>query len=144
VGGAEELARVKIDRVGDGVYQMEVEGHRETVYVSATGGDQWAFWDGHVFHRTAAPPGSHAERTGRGQQSGPGSGPHEVTAPMPGTILKVLVGPGAAVRHGETLILLEAMKMEIALPAPRDGTVKSISCKPGDLVQPDVTLVELE
>jgi biotin carboxyl carrier protein len=144
VGWAEELARVTIDRVGDGVYQAEVEGRRETVYVTAAGGEQWAFWHGHVFHRTAARTASHADRTGAGHQSGPGTGPHEVTAPMPGTILKVLVGPGAAVRHGETLILLEAMKMEIALPAPRDGTVKSISCKQGDLVQPDVTLVELE
>ena len=45
---------------------------------------------------------------------------------------------------GQELLVVEAMKMENALRAPRDGTVKSVSARPGDMVNPGVVLVELE
>ena len=72
------------------------------------------------------------------------TGPQALSAPMPATVAKVLVKPGAAVKKGDTVILLEAMKMELPLRAPADATVKAIHCREGELVQPDVTLIELE
>jgi biotin carboxyl carrier protein len=62
---------------------------------------------------------------------------------MPATVVKVLVAPGQAVRHGDTLLLVEAMKMELPIRAPGDAIVKAVHCREGDLVQPDRTLVEL-
>jgi biotin carboxyl carrier protein len=67
-----------------------------------------------------------------------------MAAPMPATVVKILVAPGQTVRHGDTLVVLEAMKMELPIRAPGDGTVKSVNCREGELVQPDRPLIELE
>lgn len=67
-----------------------------------------------------------------------------LSAPMPGTVAAVKVTPGQEVREGDLLIVLEAMKMELAIRAPRAGRIKSIACREGELVQPGVPLLELE
>lgn len=61
-------------------------------------------------------------------------------APMPGMIVRYLKQPGDAVKKGETVVVLEAMKMENALQAPVAGTVKSIGYKPGDSVPKNAIL----
>jgi 3-methylcrotonyl-CoA carboxylase alpha subunit len=61
---------------------------------------------------------------------------------MPATVLRIQTAPGAVVKKGDTLIVLEAMKMEMPLRAPQDGTVAAVHCTEGQLVQPEVTLVE--
>ena len=58
----------------------------------------------------------------------------EVTAPMPGTVLRINAEVGQAVKRGDDLIIIEAMKMEQAIKAPADGTVASISVAQGDTV----------
>ena len=58
----------------------------------------------------------------------------QVTAPMPGTILKVNVTQGAAVKKGDILVVLEAMKMENEIMAPKDGTVAQIAVAKGATV----------
>ena len=63
---------------------------------------------------------------------------------MPGVILKVLVSQGQQVTKGAPLVILEAMKMEHVISAPRDGTVAAINCKEGELVQPGNDLIELQ
>lgn len=63
-----------------------------------------------------------------------------MTAPMPGMIVSVEKKVGDVVKKGETVIVLEAMKMENALPAPIAGTVKSVMCKSGDSVSKGATL----
>jgi len=66
-----------------------------------------------------------------------------LTAPMPATVLKVHVKAGDAVRKGDTVVLLEAMKMELPLRAPADATVAAVHARDGELVQADAVLVEL-
>ncbi|HEY7196880.1 MAG TPA: biotin carboxylase N-terminal domain-containing protein [Gaiellaceae bacterium] len=66
-----------------------------------------------------------------------------VAAPMPGTVLKVLVDEGARVAAREPLVVLEAMKMETPLTAPYDGVVRRIHVSEGDRVAGGVVLVEL-
>ena len=59
------------------------------------------------------------------------AGANKVTSPMPGTILNVKVNPGQAVKKGDVICVLEAMKMENDIPAPCDGTVASVNVQKG-------------
>jgi len=69
-------------------------------------------------------------------------GRHEVRAPMPGRAVSVLVSVGDAVKEGQPLLVLEAMKMQSEVPAPVAGTITAIHARPGDAVTPtDVLLV---
>jgi biotin carboxyl carrier protein len=63
---------------------------------------------------------------------------------MPATVIEIKVAPGDRVSRGDILILLEAMKMELPVRAPGDGLVAAVHCRPGQLVQPDTILIELE
>jgi biotin carboxyl carrier protein len=63
---------------------------------------------------------------------------------MPATVVAINAAPGQTVSEGDTLIVLEAMKMELPIKAPRNGVVKAVNCAKGELVQPGVNLLELE
>lgn len=65
----------------------------------------------------------------------------EVNAPMPGLIVDVLVKVGDAVTEGQTVVVLESMKMQNELKAPRSGTVQTIHCQNGDTVDKGTLLV---
>ena len=65
----------------------------------------------------------------------------DIKAPMPGLVLKVLVNDGDAVKKGDNLFVLEAMKMENIIKAPADATVKTIKIKPGDKVEKNQVLM---
>ncbi|WP_207099606.1 pyruvate carboxylase [Paracoccus shandongensis] len=67
-----------------------------------------------------------------------------VAAPMPGVVASVAASAGARVRQGDLLLTIEAMKMETALHADRDGTVKAIHVKPGEQIDAKDLLVEVE
>jgi biotin carboxyl carrier protein len=134
------LATVKVESAGRGVYIVEHDGVRHTVYVAGPPGRRWAFWNGQVFRQQAA-PGRDSRLAGASRLQP--AGPEVITAPMPGTIRNVLVEPGARVRKGDTLVVLEAMKMEIPLRAQRDAIVTRVRCRLGEIVAPDAELVEL-
>ena len=113
------------------VIRIDRDGRQSTVYVAGSEGDVWAFYDGRVYRQR--------------EQAGPPEGGHyQLNAPMPATVVKVLVAPGQHVRHGDTLVVLEAMKMELAVAAPHEGRIRAIACHVGELVQPGVPLVEFD
>lgn len=66
-----------------------------------------------------------------------------LSAPMPGRVVQLLVAAGDAVRQGEALIVIEAMKMEHTIAAPRDGTVEAVRYAVGDLVEEGADLISL-
>ena len=72
------------------------------------------------------------------------AGADRVVAPLPGTVVALLVEEGAAVEKGAAILTLEVMKMEQTLRAPFAGTVKQLKCKVGDIVQEGVELAEIE
>jgi biotin carboxyl carrier protein len=71
------------------------------------------------------------------------AGATTITAPMPGTILKVNVANGQAVKKGDVLMVLEAMKMENEIMAPADGTVSSVNVNAGASVEAGSVLCTL-
>ena len=66
-----------------------------------------------------------------------------IRAPMPGLIVSVPVQEGQAVSKGETVVVLESMKMENELKAPRDGTIHRVNVQPGDNVEQNKVLVSI-
>src|SRR4051812_30535593 len=100
------MAGEPITRIGPGVFSVEHGETRELVYVARSSTDRWAFWNGNVF-RAAEEPARDRSRPGGAHPSVALS----LTAPMPATVIKVLVTAGARVLKGDTLIVLEAMKM---------------------------------
>ncbi|OFW24018.1 MAG: hypothetical protein A3H97_09625 [Acidobacteria bacterium RIFCSPLOWO2_02_FULL_65_29] len=125
-----------VTRIGDGVYRVEHDGGVDVVYVAGPPDDCWAFADGDVYRN--------ARDRMRGLPAARVDATQALRAPMPATVLKVMVAPGAAVTAGETLVILEAMKMELPLRAAGDAVVSAVRCREGELVQPDAVLVELK
>jgi 3-methylcrotonyl-CoA carboxylase alpha subunit len=72
------------------------------------------------------------------------AGGNQVVAPMPGRIVLVKAKPGDSVEQGQELLVMEAMKMELALKAPRAGTIESVGAAQGDFVEADVVLVRFD
>ncbi len=124
--------------VAPGAYRVEYEGRSHLVYVAGSKTERWAFCNGRVFRADVQSGRPAPARAGRGHVA------QSLTAPMPATVLKVLVAPGATVKKGDTVVLVEAMKMELPIRAPADATVIAVNCREGELVQPDTALVELE
>ena len=83
----------------------------------------------------AAPPAPPAAPPPAAAPAAPAAaGSVPVNAPMPGTILDIKVKAGAAVKAGDVVMILEAMKMENEISAPQDGTIASIDVRKGDTV----------
>lgn len=131
-------------RDGDLEYVVDINGAQVTVDGEAvdiptrassvaSGDTRWVFLDGEVFELEVQRAGRRRAAAHQGSLS----------APMSATVRTINVDVGATVKKGDTLLVLEAMKMELPVRAGADGTVKSISCSEGDLVQPGVVLVEL-
>ncbi len=120
----------------DGTLAAVLDGVRRRAAV-AVQGDAWtlfedgAEWRLALIDRLAATAGAAA-----------GSG--HLTAPMPGRIIAVRVAPGAEVKRGAALVLMEAMKMEHSIAAPADGRVASVHCAVGDTVAEGAELVVIE
>ncbi len=90
----------------------------------------------------AAAPAPKAAPAAPKAAAGP-QGSVAVSAPMPGKILGIKANPGQAVKKGEAIIVLEAMKMENEIVAPQDGTIASINVSVGDSVEAGATLATL-
>lgn len=76
--------------------------------------------------------------------SGAGSRGGQIKAPMPGMVVKILVEPETEVNKGDSLLIVEAMKMENAIKSPVRGKVKNIKVNEGMAVEKDALLMELE
>ncbi|MEP7135069.1 MAG: biotin/lipoyl-containing protein [Chloroflexota bacterium] len=107
-----------------------------TAYVSSDGAKRWVTINGQTVVLTKS---SGVQRKGSGQDHGSG-----LAAPMPGLVRSVNVVEDEPVVKGQTLMLLEAMKMEIRIQAKSDGVVKKLLVKQGQTVERDQVLIEIE
>lgn len=125
-----------VTSMGQGLFAVSNEQGRWHVAVAGPPDQRWVAVDGEVdIVEVAVGSPGRRKRTSQGDA---------MVAPMPATVVSIEVGPGHAVARGQTVILLEAMKMELPVRAPRDGVVHAVLCSEGQLVRPGVVLVELE
>jgi biotin carboxyl carrier protein len=129
---------ITVTRIADRTYRVEHDGRNEIVYATGPATDRWIFWNGHVFHgdfRVEGPSRSGGTpRTASAQA---------LSAPMPARVIRILATPGGVVKKGDTLVVLEAMKMELPIRALADATVAAVHCAEGELVQADQVLIDL-
>ena len=124
--------RVEVGKDGVAVDGVMIQSPRHA-WAIADGDVRWVFFDGEVYEFEVQRQGRRKATAHQGSLS----------APMPAAVIRINVAPGDAVKAGETLLVLEAMKMELPLRAPADGVVETISCRAGELVQAGVTLIHL-
>ncbi|RMF49117.1 MAG: biotin/lipoyl-binding protein [Anaerolineae bacterium] len=106
-----------------------------TFYWASDGARRWIALDGCTY--TLEKPSPRARRSDSAAQN-------ELRAPMPAQVRAVQVEPGQQVESGHTLLLLEAMKMEIRIQAPRAARVAAVHVAQGDTVERDQLLIQLE
>jgi biotin carboxyl carrier protein len=124
-----EVIAVRADEI-----ELRAGGKLHVVPYAVQGSTVSFSFDGEIWFAEVTDKGARAKARHRDQST---------AAPMPGQVLKILVKQGDVVAKGATLLILEAMKMEHQVVAPRDGTVVSVNCAEGELVQPGIELVTM-
>ncbi len=127
---------VQVVRAGPGFFHLRVGGLPVTVYWAVDGPRRWVAVGGAVFELD--------KRTSLARRR-PGEAGAEklLRAPMPGQVRLVEVSAGEQVEEGQTLLVLEAMKMEIRIKAPYAGQVARVAVKVGETVAREQILLEL-
>ena len=121
--------------LGNGRYLVEHGSRTQIAYAVASTRETWVFLDGRAYL-----VGSFAtirQRTSATDEA------DALAAPMPATVVRIEVSAGQTVAKDTLLVMLEAMKMELPIKAPRDGRVTAIHCRVGEIVQPGVPLLEI-
>jgi Acetyl/propionyl-CoA carboxylase, alpha subunit len=133
----EKTVEVEILQAKDGKLDFLIDGKRLTAYVSSDNRKHWVSVNGQTIVLTQ--PAAGAQRKGSSHEHA-----SELAAPMPGQVRAVNVVEGESVTKGQTLLVLEAMKMEIRIQAPRDGKVAKLFVQQGQTVEREQMLIEIE
>lgn len=129
---------VDLKTAADGHCWLTVNGETCEVFLATRGDDVFVQLDGEAFQLTYEHP---LERLAHQAHGG---AEDSVRAPMPGSLVNVPVKAGQAVSRGETLLVMESMKMETTIVAPRDGVVQAVHFAPGQTFDRDALLLTLE
>jgi acetyl-CoA/propionyl-CoA carboxylase biotin carboxyl carrier protein len=139
VGDAEpRAARLTADAVAGSVL-LEWDGLSVSLDYARAGSGHWLGRDGDSWHIQDHDPVAAALRGGAGAH-----GADALTAPMPGTVTVVKAAPGDKVSAGQSLLVVEAMKMEHVITSPHDGTVTELDVTAGSTVAMDQVLAVVE
>ena len=131
-----EESEVRLASMQGATLELDLFGTRRGVHVIRDGVQRTVAIGSDVYEFVAV------ERGGAPRAS-PDASAGDLTAQMPGQVIAVAVAPGDTVMRGQTLVVLEAMKMEIKVAAPQAGRVLKIAVKPGQVVDRGQTLIEL-
>jgi 3-methylcrotonyl-CoA carboxylase alpha subunit len=130
-----ETFAIDVEPAGPGTFVLRDGDERRVFHCVREGSTIHLFWEGVAYRLEELKEG--ARPSHRRDKGG-------LEATMPGKVIAVKAAPGQAVKKGDEVVVVEAMKMENALRAPRDGTIKTVAVKVGDMVGPGEVLVELE
>lgn len=133
---ADKTVEVEVLRVEEGKLTLLIDGEHVSAYVSSDGAKRWVTVNGQTLMLTKS--------TGAARKSAGHEHASDLMAPMPGVVRSVNVQEGESVSKGQTLMVLEAMKMEIRIQAKSDGVVKKLFVKQGQTVEREQLLVEVE
>jgi biotin carboxyl carrier protein len=134
VGDAAGMIDVRDD--SDGRWRVTRGDSSEIAAAALVGDVVWVTTGGELFGIEVDRTGGAIRSTSRGRDA--------LSAPMPATVVRVAAEVGARVSRGDSLVVLEAMKMELSIKAPADGVVTAVHCREGQLVQAGTVLVDLE
>jgi 3-methylcrotonyl-CoA carboxylase alpha subunit len=127
---------LQVEPAAPGTFTWRDGARVETFHCLRRGDEVHLFWRGTAYRLR-----EQTERARAAHRAGAAGG---LEAPMPGRVIAVKVAPGQEVTRGAELVVVESMKMENAIRAPRDGTVRAVAARVGDMVGPGAVLVELE
>ncbi len=133
-------AEVEIRGISDHELLIVVGNAAHRVILARDGDRLFVRLDGREIVLTE--PGESGGRSAGGEAGASGDG-RKIIAPMPGKVIKVCVAAGDPVRKNQTLVIVEAMKMENEIKAAADGTVAKVLVAAGELVDAEKTLVEI-
>lgn len=133
----DKAVAVEILQSKDGRLDLLIDGRHVIAHVSSENAKRWVTVNGQT---TVLTKSSGTRQSGHGHHHAA----NDLTAPMPGQVRAVNVRERDAVTKGQTLLLLEAMKMEIKVQSPRDGVVKKLFVTQGQIVEREQMLVEIE
>ena len=135
---ADKAIPVDLKTGADGKAWLTLDGTHHEVVIATRGDDVFVHFDGEAYQLRYEHP------LQRLAAAGQGSAEDSVRAPMPGSIVAVQVKPGDAVAKGQTLLVMESMKMETTIAAPRDGVVQAINYERAQTFDRDAVLLSLE
>ena len=127
---------LKADQDGSGCWLVDTHQGRRRLWVAVRGDERLVFCDGRV-HTFRLPDPEHDDD----EQESAG-GPNLVAA-MPGKVVRVLAGPGAEVKAGQSLVIMESMKMETEIGASTDGFIETVHVEEGQVVAQGDLLVTI-
>ena len=134
--GAAHEAGLYLDAKGEGY--LHFEGQNIYVVVAVKGDTAWVQLDGQAYEVSLLDPVLHL-----GEEAG-GAATDVVRAPMPGAVIDAPKAVGDAVAEGDVIVVIESMKLETAIKAPRDGVIAEIAFGKGQSFDRDAILVRLE
>lgn len=125
--------------LADGEYFLEIDGRRERLFLATRGDLHFVHWRGRA-HRVEAINALERARLA----AAPTGGAEILRAPMPGTVVEVVVEPGQVVAAGELLMTIESMKLQTSITAPHDARVAEVRVSAGATFDQGAELVRLE
>ncbi|MEZ0370687.1 MAG: biotin/lipoyl-containing protein [Candidatus Sericytochromatia bacterium] len=129
-----EQLELSLERLDEHAYLLRQGQRQQALHVHQRGDGYQVWYQGELYDLSRQSRAALAEEDAHSGR---------IEAPLTGKVILVDATPGAAVAKGATLVVLESMKMETALSAPMDATVKSVHCAAGDQVGNGQLLIEL-
>jgi len=121
----------------DGEVDLRLDGKRYRAHVARRGDERLVFISGRVYSFSLP---SELDETGEADSAG---GPN-IVSQMPCTIVKLLVEPGHLVAEGDSLVIVESMKMETEITAPLAGNVTTVHVQAGETIGMDAPMIDIE
>jgi len=136
--GDREIPCALEEAAGKGAYTLDLSGTRIPMRIAVSESATFIHFNGRAYEIGRTDPADALDKAGSGASR------DQMLAPMPGVVVSVSVAPGDAVTEGQALLVIESMKLETTITAPRDGLVAEVPFAAGDSFGGKDVLLRLE